>query len=324
MPQKIRVIDLFCGAGGSSAGALAAGEESIEIVAAFDFWNAAAKTYLANFPSVKFYDEDIRSLSPKSVRREIGEIDLILASPECTNHSVAKGASERDEESKMTAFEVIKFASEFKPQWIVIENVVQMQSWSEHSKFLEKLWDLGYFVRQVELNARDFGVPQSRNRLFLLCSQSSKVSFQKPHIEKYYPASTILDFSDKYKKSPLSTPTRAAATIERAKRAIAVLGPNLPFLIVYYGSDGGGGWQSIEKPLRTVTTLDRFAYVEPISNNYMMRMLQPEELKLAMGFTPDYKLNIPGLIRRERIKLMGNGVCPPVMEYIVKSLTGIV
>ena len=48
----------------------------------------------------------------------------------------------------------------------------------------------------------------------------------------------------------------------------------------------------------------------------------PEELKQAMGFKSDFNLNgVEGLTRRDRIKLMGNGVCPPVMEAIVKSLT---
>lgn len=323
MTKKIRVIDLFCGVGGSSFGAITTNQEKVEIVAGFDLWDAATKAYSANFPRAKVYHQDIRSLSPKNIRREIGDIDVILASPECTNHSVAKGALERDEASKMTAFEVTRFASEFKPKWIVIENVIQMQSWSEHAKLLDKLWALGYFVRQVALNAQDFGVPQSRNRLFLLCSRTNDVNFEKPAGVKPIPASSILDNSGKYRLSPLRKPTRAPATLERAERAINALGDDQPFLIVYYGSDGSGGWQSLDKPLRTVTTLDRFAYVEPSSDGHMMRMLQPEELKLAMGFTQEYKLDLPGLTRRERIKLMGNGVCPPVMSHIIKSLTDV-
>ena len=50
-----------------------------------------------------------------------------------------------------------------------------------------------------------------------------------------------------------------------------------------------------------------------------MRMLQPEELKLAMGFGREYQLEVGS--RRDKIKLMGNAVCPPVMESIVKALT---
>ena len=100
------------------------------------------------------------------------------------------------------------------------------------------------------------------------------------------------------------------------------MGETTPFLLVYYGSarNGNKGWQRLDAPLGTITTLDRFAYVIPSQNGHMMRMLQPEELKLAMGFDKSFNLDIPGLTRRQKIKLMGNGVCPPVMEYIIKSL----
>ncbi len=318
MTKPVRAIDLFCGVGGSSFGASKAG---IDIVAGFDCWDIATRTYATNFPQSKVYKEDIRKLSPKEIRKEIGDIDLILASPECTNHSVAKGKKQRDEQSRMTAFEVIRFAEEFKPQWIVVENVVQMQSWSKHAEFLDSLWKLGYFVREIQLNAQDFGVPQSRNRLFLLCSLSGEARFTPPTNNSHQPAASIIDITGKYKKSLLNTPRRAKATLSRADRAVAALGETQPFLIVYYGTDGSGGWQSVGKPLRTITTLDRFAYVEPSEYGHMMRMLQPEELKLAMGFDSSFTVSLPKVPRRERIKLIGNSVCPPVMEYITRSLT---
>jgi DNA (cytosine-5)-methyltransferase 1 len=248
-------------------------------------------------------------------------VDLILASPECTNHSVAKGAKERDEESRLTAFEVVRFASEFRPQWIVMENVVQMQSWSEHDRLVDELGHLGYSVEPTSLNAQDFGVPQSRNRLFLLCSLSEGVKLCPPRADHFKPASSIIDTSGIYKFSMLRAPSRAKPTIARAERAIDAIGSDTPFLIVYYGSDGSGGWQPISKPLRTITTLDRFAYVEPADGGHVMRMLQPNELKLAMGFDPDFKLDLPGFSRRQKIRLMGNGVCPPVMEFIIRGMT---
>lgn len=52
------------------------------------------------------------------------------------------------------------------------------------------------------------------------------------------------------------------------------LGPGKPFLIVYYGSDGAGGWQRLDRPLRTVTTLDRFGLVRWENSTPMLRMLQ--------------------------------------------------
>jgi len=321
MSKHLRAIDLFCGAGGSSYGARNA---DVEIVAGFDIWEPAVKTYQINFPQAKAIEADIRELSPQQLKSQIGDIDLILASPECTNHSKAKGAVERSEESRETAFEVIRFAEAFRPKWMVLENVIEMQSWDRHAELLDKLWKLDYFVKEVKLNAKDFGVPQSRERLFILCSLTGEATKPASNHQIDKPVQEIIDTSDTYKLSPLKKKGRAEKTIESAERAIAALGDDTPFLLVYYGSGrkGNGGWQRIDEPLRTITTLDRFAFVTPGSEGHLMRMLQPEELKLAMGFGMDFKLNIvDGLIRRDRIKLMGNGVCPPVMEAIVKSLT---
>lgn len=312
----IRTIDLFCGAGGSSYGARNAGTK---IVAGFDIWGTAIKAYQKNFPEAKTYEADLRELTPKNIKKEIGDIDLILASPECTNHSLAKGAKERCEESKMTAFQVTRYAEVFKPKWMVIENVVEMQSWSGHPKLLDELWKLDYSVQQVRLNSSEFGVPQARKRLFLLCTNTNKVKVSEFHHKKSKEkaVSTIIDWSDKYAFTPLFKKGRAQNTLQRAENAIAEIGKKQDFIMVYYGT--GDGWQPIDRPLRTITTLDRFALVRPIRGGHKMRMLQPEELKYAMGFSNNYSLDI-GVTRREKIKLMGNGVCPPVMGEIVKQL----
>jgi len=314
--STLRTIDLFCGAGGSSYGARMAGAE---IVAGFDIWDPALQAYKINFPEAKTFGGDIRKLKPRNIKKKIGKIDLILASPECTSHSVAKGGKERSEESKLTAFEVTRFARVFKPKMIIIENVTSMRSWSEHPRLLEELWDCKYFVREVKLNAKNFGTPQSRNRLFLLCSLDRKVQAPVGTHENHIAASTIIDWTDKYKFTLLFSDKRAVNTLERAERAIGIIGRNEPFLLVYYGTDKGGGWQRIDRPLRTITTLDRFALVKPTNKGHVMRMLQPEELKKAMGYGDDYNLNF-GLTRRNQIKLMGNGVCPPVMEAIVSNI----
>ena len=123
-----------------------------------------------------------------------------------------------------------------------------------------------------------------------------------------------------YKMSPLfrKDRKRAGDTLERAKRAISSLGEDAPFLIVYYGTDAAGGWQTLDRPLRTITTLDRFALVRPSKGGHVMRMLQPPELAKAMGFPSNYKW--PDVTRRERIKLVGNAVSPPVMKAVVEAI----
>jgi len=108
--------------------------------------------------------------------------------------------------------------------------------------------------------------------------------------------------------------------LQRAARGIAAVGERKPFLLVYYGSDHAGGWQRLNRPLRTITTLDRFALVKPDSQyGHVMRMLQVPELQAAMGMPPKMKLQAG--TRRDRIKMIGNAVCPPVMKHVVRTLT---
>jgi DNA (cytosine-5)-methyltransferase 1 len=113
---------------------------------------------------------------------------------------------------------------------------------------------------------------------------------------------------------------RAAATLARARAAIASLGEGKSFLIVYYGSDKAGGWQTLDRPLRTLTTLDRFALVEWEGGEARMRMLQVPELKAAMGIGEAYRL--PHGTRRDHVRILGNGVAAPVMQAVVETLTG--
>ena len=115
------------------------------------------------------------------------------------------------------------------------------------------------------------------------------------------------------------TQKRAKATLERANKAIAALGKKKSFLLVYYGSDHAGGWQRMSSPLRTITTLDRFAIVKSRKGVHLMRMLQVPELQAAMGMD---KMLFPYGSRRDRIKMLGNAVCPSVMKEVVRSLIG--
>lgn len=314
--RRFRALDLFAGGGGSACGAAMAG---VDVVAAVDAWELACATYRDNHALARVYQSTCEALDPGRIRRDVGKIDLILASPECTNHTCAKGNGKRSEASRSTAFQVCRYARILKPRWIVIENVVQMRSWLRYHEFVSKLEGFGYHVSAHVFNAVDFAVPQSRRRLFLVCQLDSPPPPIPPPNREKKSARDIIDKNGTYRFSPLWDLRRAVATLERAERAIAELGEHQPFLLVYYGSDGAGGWQRLSAPLRTITTLDRFAYVRRKNGEHEMRMLQVPELKLAMGFPHDYRLQHGS--RRDRIKLLGNGVCPPVMRHIVKSVT---
>lgn len=314
--SKLRALDLFCGAGGSSWGARDAG---IEIVAAFDLWPLAGAVHDLNFPESKFIEGRLQDHDIDCLVKELGPVDIILASPECTNHSPAKGNKPRCELSKETAFQVTRFAAAFNPRWIIIENVVNMRKWLRYAEFKSSLEALGYILNEQVLNAAHFGVPQSRRRLFLLGDRLQKPTKVVPKKTKLSKIKPFLNMNGKYLWTPLITPNRAKATIERAKRGFASIGKSKPFLLVYYGSDGCGGWQKLNRPLRTITTVDRFALVKPDpEHGHVMRMLQVPELQAAMGMPPEMNFEVG--TRRDRIKMIGNAVCPPVMKLVIENL----
>jgi DNA (cytosine-5)-methyltransferase 1 len=201
-----------------------------------------------------------------------------------------------------------------------MENVVHMRPWSRYGELKESLRALGYNIREYILDASEFGVPQSRRRLFIVCDRLDAVpDIEPPKTRTKRTAESILDAPGTWKTTPLFRPSRAKPTLERAERGFSELGNHARFLLVYYGTDGGGGWQRLDRPLRTVTTVDRFALVEPTSSGHEIRMLQVSELKRAMGFKKDFLLEHG--TRRDKIRLLGNGVCPPVMESIVEQIT---
>ena len=312
----IRGLDIFSGAGGSSAGARAAG---VEVVAGIDMCSTAVETFAANFPEALVVTSRLEDICLGSLSKQVGEIDILLASPECTSHTCAKGGAPRDEASRATAMLVVEYARALRPRWLVLENVIHMRPWSRYGELKRDLHDLGYLLEERVLDATDFGVAQRRRRLFLVGDRARRPDRNIPKRPgRRKSAKSVLDPEGIWKTSALFDAKRAAATLERAERGFRALGEEASFLLVYYGNDGAGGWQRLDRPLRTITTLDRFALVRHDGREPRMRMLQVPELKRAMGFDEDFEL--PVGTRRDRIRLLGNGVCPPVMKAVVDSL----
>jgi DNA (cytosine-5)-methyltransferase 1 len=153
-PRKYRAFDLFCGGGGSSIGALGAG---VQPVGGVDLWPLATSAYALNVPGAITFTRDLNELEPQKVLDEVGPIDLLLASPECTHHSVAKGNKPRCEESKQLAFQVQRFATVLKPRWLIVENVIQMRTWPSFGNWCQSLADLGYRLIVRKLDAVNLG-----------------------------------------------------------------------------------------------------------------------------------------------------------------------
>jgi DNA (cytosine-5)-methyltransferase 1 len=314
---KMKFVDLFCGGGFGARGAVSGGGEPILAV---DAWDLAIDTYRENFPQADVLCAPIETLDPYELAKTYSP-DVLLTSPECTSHSIARGAKPGTEKSRETAIGIIPWLNAMNPRWLIVENVNRMKKWNRHNELVQSIEAAGYYVNDLYLNAADFGTPQARKRMFLICDrENTKITqddLKAIHNRKRKTARQILSKPGTYKSNPLYKTGRAQATIDRAERAINSLGKGKDFIIVYYGSDYAGGWQTLDAPLRTVTTIDRFGLVTWENNDPYLRMLQPEELLRAMGAN-SHKLNHGS--RREKVKLCGNGVCTPVLEIIFRKI----
>jgi site-specific DNA-cytosine methylase len=119
--MTIRAIDLFAGAGGTSTGlALAAASLGQRVIlAAVNHWPIAVETHALNHPWADHHCAAIDSLDPQTVAR--GKVDLLVASPECTHHSNARGGKPINDQSRASAWCVVRWAEALQPRFALVE-----------------------------------------------------------------------------------------------------------------------------------------------------------------------------------------------------------
>ncbi|ECG8095983.1 DNA cytosine methyltransferase, partial [Salmonella enterica] len=177
--NKIKAIDLFSGAGGFSLAALDLG---IEILAAIELDKDACDTYRKNLiqkreNSIKLLNKDIMAISPDelmdSLQLKEKELDLIIGGPPCqgfSSHRI-KNAGVNDPRNELL-IRYYDFVKIFQPKMFLVENVPGLL-WEKHKDYLNNFKRLaansGYnILGPLKLNAKDYGVPQNRNRVFIL------------------------------------------------------------------------------------------------------------------------------------------------------------
>jgi DNA (cytosine-5)-methyltransferase 1 len=252
------VMEAVSGGGCGSAGARHAG---VTMIGAVDCWDIATKTYEDNFSSAKVITTRLKTSTGAEIFGNLPRVDVLIASPECTNHSIARGNKPVNEESRRSGWYVMEFIKDLDPRWIVLENVTPMRHWPGFDELIAKL-KRNYHLRIEPLDAADFGTPQNRRRLFIVGDKLREPTIPRPTTRVERTAASILAPKGTFTAKPVYGEGRATATIARIKRGISELGRNRDFLIVYYGSDRAGGWQTLDRPLRTLTTLDRFGLVQ--------------------------------------------------------------
>lgn len=182
----LTVTDLFCGAGGSSSGLVAAG---YRVIIAANHWAQAIASHQINHPETDHSSADISQVTPSF----FPTTDMLWASPECTNHSIAKGVKRQRAEqqalfeldgtkpltddaanrSRATMWDVPRFAEYHQYRAIIIENVVDAYRWVMFPAWLQAMELLGYeheIVWQNSMHAQAAGLPapQSRDRMYVV------------------------------------------------------------------------------------------------------------------------------------------------------------
>lgn len=173
------VIDLFSGAGGFSLAALHCG---LNVLAAVELDRDACQTYRTNIvakrtPSTRLYETDILALSATQLRADLklqpGELDILIGGPPCQGFSTHRIHDQGVNDPRNTLLlRYFDFVKALQPRLFLVENVPGLL-WPRHAAYLDRFQHIaqenGYTMLQpVCLNARDYGVPQNRERVFLL------------------------------------------------------------------------------------------------------------------------------------------------------------
>ena len=281
-PKTITAADLFCGAGGTSTGLSQACEAAginVDLLAV-NHWTVAIDTHSRNHPEARHLCESLDNVDPRKVIPG-GRLNLLVASPECTHHSNARGGKPMSDQSRASAWHILRWAEALYIDNILIENVREFMNWGPlgvdgrpmkskrgqtFQAFLAGLRSLNYDVDYRVLNAADYGDPTTRERLFVMARKrprrvrwpepTHRPASEEPNLfGKKLPwrtAREVIDWnlpgtSIFHRKRPLSPTT--IARIAAGLRKFGGLAAE-PFLVMLYGT---GKTRSVNDPLPTVT-----------------------------------------------------------------------
>lgn len=218
------IIDCFAGGGGASTGIEMALGHPVDIAINHD--PLAIRMHAMNHPGTYHYTEDIMKVSIRDRIRPDDRVRLMWASPDCTQHSRAKGGKPVERGLRILPYGVRRLCVQILgitghlPEIIIMENVAEIQDWGpldendrpikerkgeDYRKFIQSMQALGYDFDCRELTAADYGVPTTRKRWFAIfrCDglpirwpDPTHDRYGRNGMNKWIPVSTVLDFSD--------------------------------------------------------------------------------------------------------------------------------
>lgn len=314
----LKVASLFCGCGGSDLGILGGfsflGQHYVrlpfEIVFAADFDKYAVDTYNANFqhPAVC---ADVANIDFKS----LPEVDVLIGGFPCQSFSTVNPTKDTNDERANLYKQIVRFLVEKKPKYFICENVkglLTLQKGAIINKIITEFKSVGYNVQYKLMKAVEFGIPQRRERVFIVGIRediSCKYMYPLPlnNLENAVPLSSVIE--------RLDIPEQKYYFSERAVRGMKNAKNNMK----------RGLWQDLKGPCLTITShlaktsinsRDPLLLVDPSKELY--RRFTPREAARIQSFPENFKLNVS---ESKSYKQIGNAIPPVLMWHIAKSLS---
>ena len=324
-----KFIDLFAGIGGIRLGFEQAFKKNSETVFVSEWDEYAQKTYKSNFENPKEIFGDITKIDEK----EIPSFDICLAGFPCQAFSLAGQRKGFDDNYKGVCrgtlfLDVARICEFHKPKVIFCENVkgLTIHDKGRTFKIIKSTFEnLGYTVFSQILNSRDFGVPQNRERIYIVCFrkdlQVEKFQFPKPTD----PTKVIRDIME---ENPVSAKYYLSdvyiETLKRHKARHEALGHGFGYEIRDLDSVAGAivcGGMGRERNLivdKRQKNLTPVTHIKGNVNTEGIRKMTPREWARLQGFPDSFKLV---LADTHLYKQFGNSVSVPVIAAIAKEIT---
>ena len=337
--KLFNVVSLFAGCGGSSTGYRLAGGR---VLAINEFVEHAYHCYSQNYPDTYVFNDDVRNLSGKDIldklNLKVGDLDILDGSPPCASFSMAgiredgwgksKKYSNKIQRVDDLFFEYARILKEIQPKVFVAENVKgltlgsannilgsdQMGLFGEEQETIyHTLVNCGYKVRYKILNAKDYGVPQQRERLIFIGLRKDidkAITFPKPlkdivTIRNCF--ENLVNSENELKESQMSEgKVKEVAYMLKQGESGEKYAKNK-----YFG---------LKRPIYDdvcYTILARQGNKSSILHPEETRQLTISEIKRIMSFPDDYYVGENYVLKCERL---GRSVAPLMMKAIAEHI----
>ena len=321
--SKLRLVDLFSGIGGIRLGFEKAFKDT-ETLLSCEIDKNAAKTYEKNFKENPLGDVT------KIKTEEIPDFDVVLAGFPCQAFSVAGKRLGFEEARGTMFFEVARLIKDKKPKVVFLENVKGLLSHDKGQTFVviqNILKDLGYEVYYKVLNSKDFGVPQKRERVYIIAFNKELVpnykDFKFPKASKKKVA--IKDILEENVELKHFVSRQYMKSLKAHKKRHADKGNGFGYEVINPDSIANtivvGGMGRERNLVKDLTKPTNKLEKDKVINKDKFRVMTVREWARLQGFPDSYKFPVAD---GPAYKQLGNSVTVSVIKAIALEIKKVI